>query len=76
MVHKHAHRKKLSKSQERWLADKRVDIEGMLGNTGRFTHNIVSMILREVAHKLGRKYANELVDEFSLKENLGIRKER
>lgn len=39
---------------------------------GPFGHNIIGLILRDVANKIGTKYANDLVYEFELEDTLGI----
>ena len=38
---------------------------------GPFGHNVVGLILRDVANKVGTKYANELVEEYDL-QDIGI----
>ena len=42
---------------------------------GEYTHNIISCSLRIIAEKLGRKVANQMIDEFKLTKKFGIQKE-
>lgn len=41
---------------------------------GPYGHNVVGLTLKGVADKIGTKYANSLIDEFDLTEELGIEK--
>lgn len=57
------------------IEKKMEDAREKIANTdiyGPFGHNIVGLILRDVANNIGTKYANDLVYEFELEENLGI----
>lgn len=39
---------------------------------GPFGHNIIGLILRDVADKIGTKYANDLIYEFEIEDILDI----
>ena len=49
-------------------------IEKWLEFGGHHTHNMISLSLRNVSEKIGYKYANQLIDEFDLKKEFGIKK--
>jgi len=46
----------------------RTRIQNAIDQDGQFTHNMISISLREVSNKFGYRYANELVREFDLAE--------
>jgi len=49
-------------------------IKRAIRQRGQFTHNIVSIILRQVDEKFGRDAANAIVDELKLAKKFGITK--
>lgn len=53
----------------------RSHIERAIEQNGPYSHNMISITLAFLADKCGKKYANELVDEFDLKELYGIERE-
>jgi len=56
------------------LETARAKIENALENRGDFTHNIVGMILKDVAKTHGFPVANKLIDDLDLHKEFGIRK--
>lgn len=54
------------------LNDARDKIEKALDQEGKYTHNILTLILRETARKVGYDEANLLIAEYDLKDLYGI----
>lgn len=50
------------------------DIKEAIRRKGKFSHNVVSSVLRAVAAAHGNNAANVLVDEFDLNKIYGIEK--
>lgn len=49
-------------------------IEDAIDQGGDFSHNIVSIFLRQIDKEFGTKKANAVIDELNLTELFGIRK--
>ena len=56
------------------IHEHRRQIEKAINKNGQFSHNIVSIVLREVSKEFGVNVANGLVDEYELDELYGIQK--
>lgn len=54
------------------MEEARKSIIKSMEKDGEFTHNIISIVLRDVANKLGYRYANDIVREFDLDDLYGI----
>lgn len=54
--------------------DAQTEIEAQLSNSGIYTHNILGMLLRHVDENIGRKEANQLIEEYCL-DNYGFNEE-
>jgi len=50
----------------------RVKIQELIGNEHQYTHNIISIVLRNLASSYGYRYSDEIVNELNLYEIYGI----
>lgn len=56
----------LTEDQKKSLSKARLQISKQVDTKGNYSHNIVSIILREVSHTCGYEAADALVDELEL----------
>jgi hypothetical protein len=56
------------------IEEHKANIQHAIRQRGQYTHNIISMVLRQVATEFGYAEANKLVDEFKLTRRFSIPK--
>ena len=57
------------------IEEAKVKIENAMSKGGAFTHNVISLVLRNVANTHGCDAANSLIDEFDIEHLYGITKQ-